>query len=175
MSKASISPERNTFQKQNYILRTLEEGKSLDDPQVEATIDLYDSWTRLDNENLQDPEWQQHNLEWDLRTTDWILEKTRKSKTYAQNLYAALCNNDFIELDVMQVLRGETWGCSWRGAGGVIANMRGEGDYIDWYCSGIRHDYNEDILPGYVPEATVTPEIREDLRQLGWAVINSNT
>ena len=174
MSEPSTSPERNTFQKQNYILRTLEEGKSLDDPQVAATIELYESWTRLDNENLQDPEWQQHNLEWDLRTTDWILEKTRVSKTYAQNLYAALCNNDFIELDVMQVLRGETWSCSWRSAGGIVANMRGEGDYIDWYCSGIVDDDDKLTAGSHVSESVVTDEIREDLRKLGWAVITNN-
>jgi hypothetical protein len=39
----------------------------------------------------------------------------------------------------------------------------------------MRHDYNDDILPGYVPESAVTQEIREDLQQLGWAVINSDT
>jgi hypothetical protein len=50
--------------------------------------------------------------------------------------------------------------------------MREEGDYIDWYCSGIM---NEDHKPeGCVPEMVVTDEIREDLKQLGWIVVDQN-
>ena len=41
----SSSPERHTFQRDNYIKRCLEEGKSLDDPNVKAMIDMYNSWT----------------------------------------------------------------------------------------------------------------------------------
>jgi hypothetical protein len=54
--------------------------------------------------------------------------------------------------------------------------MRGQGDYIDWYCSGIRTDgYQDspDATPpkGFVSESVVTDEIRADLQQLGWIVI----
>ena len=179
MSKASTSPDRGTFQKQNYILRELENGKSLDDPHVAGMIEWYESWDKIDQDRLTDTEWQKHNLEWDLRTTDWILQKARESKSYAQNLYAALCNNEFIELDVIEILRDKRWSCSWRYAGGIVANMREEGDYIDWYCSGIRNDgYQDDldtVMPNsHVSESVVTDEIREDLRKLGWAVITDN-
>ena len=56
-----------------------------------------------------DLEWQKNNMEYDLRTTDWILEKVRKSKSYSQNLYAAMCNNDFQRNDVLPILKDQYW------------------------------------------------------------------
>jgi len=111
-----------------------------------------------------DLEWQKNNMEYDLRTTDWILEKVRNSEQYAQNLYAAMCNNRFQQNDVLPILKDQYWSCSWRYAGGIIADMRQEGDYIDYYCSGIRDSYEG----GYVSETVITDEIREDLFKLGW-------
>lgn len=43
---------------------------------------------------------------------------------------------------------------SFRAAGGLIAEIRGEGDYMDWYCSG--------------PTETVAPWIRDALGAKGW-------
>jgi hypothetical protein len=58
--------------------------------------------------------------------------------------------------------------------------MREQGDYIDWYCSGIGglnrefegEETNEQwrARTKYVPEGYITDEIRQDLQQLGWAV-----
>jgi hypothetical protein len=182
MSKNSISksPDRNTFQKNGYLERKAKEGKTPDnDPNVKAMADYYDSWNIKEDEREKDPEWQKENLEWDLRTTDWILEKARANECYAQNIYAALCNNGFIKLDVIPILTEKEWSCSWRYAGGIVAHMLGKGDYIDWYCSGIR---NEDLGNGlngvepvldkdgrdYVPEGLITEEIWEDFKKLGW-------
>lgn len=184
----SSSPDRYTFQKEKYIERRLEEGRSLDDPEVQAMIEYYDNTKTQADQHTQDPEWQKDNLEFDLRTTDWVLDKVRESRVYAQNLYAAMCNNTFQKQEVWPILKNETWSCSWRYAGGIVADMRGEGDYVDWYCSGIRdttpmEQPEWDMLTleqqtfhkesqAHVGECTVTDEIREDLARLGWTVIS---
>jgi hypothetical protein len=164
----SKSPDRHTFQQEGYIKRCEEEGKE----PSEDYLNLFKSYRKRDDENMFDPNWQKDNMEYDLRSTDWILEKVRANKVYAQNLYAAICNNDFQKLDVMPILKNQTWSASWRSAGGIVADMRQEGDYIDWYCSGIREI---DAEPnGYVPEMSVTDEIRADLKRLGWIVVDQN-
>ena len=87
----------------------------------------------------------------------------------------AICNRQFQKLEIMPVLKDERWSASWRSAGGIIANMREEGDYIDWYCSGIGDGLGNgdlDGTKGYVSESVVTNEIREDLKQLGWIVLD---
>jgi hypothetical protein len=110
------------------------------------------------------------------------LEKVRASDNYAQNLYAAMCNMQFIKLDTMPILKNQRWSASWRSAGGIVADMLEKGDYIDWYCSGIgsREDgYGldqhtpelEEDGRTYVPEGVVTDEIREDLKKLGWIAV----
>jgi hypothetical protein len=160
----SKSPDRHTFQQEGYIKRCEEKGE---EPR-EDYLNLYKSARQQDEENMIDPAWQKDNLEYDLRSTDWILAKARASEDYAQNIYAALCNNGFIKLDVIPILTEQEWSCSWRHAGGIVADMREQGDYIDWYCSGIRD--RDDINNGYMPEGLITKEIREDFKQLGWAV-----
>jgi hypothetical protein len=176
MTKVSKSPERHTFQEEGYIKRCEEEGKEPN----EGYLNLYKSYRQQDEERMVDAEWQKNNMEYDLRSTEWILEKVRASDVYAQNLYAAICNNDFQKLEVIPILKNQTWSASWRHSGGIVADMRQEGDYIDWYCSGIRNDagYDPDIniaFPnGYVPEKVVTDEIRADLKQLGWIVVDQN-
>lgn len=173
MTKISTSPDRHTFQKQNYLKRKLEDGTDPDDPDLQAMLEYLDRAAELDQQQTQEPGWSEHNLEYDLRTTDWILAKVRASDAYAQNLYAAMCNNDFQKLAVMPILKDETWSCSWRYAGGIIAHMRESGDYIDWYCSGRADGGSGSVYStnGYVPESVVTSEVRDDLERLGWRVI----
>lgn len=119
------------------------------------------------------------DLEYDLRSTTWILERARTTDSYAQNLYAALCNNSFKKVvvkdtpeNLIRIMMEEAkiWTCSWRYAGGIIADMRQEGDYMDWYCSGITSLEDEEKSK-YVSEGCVTEEIRENLRDLGWIVL----
>jgi hypothetical protein len=162
MTEVSKSPERHTFQKEGYIKRKLEEGQT-PDPSI---IQMYESWAQED-EYANRPE---NDLEYDLRTTDWILAKARTRKEYAQNIYAALCNMRWQKLDTFPILKDEYWSCSWRSAGGIVANMLQKGDYIDWYCSGIGGGLSmDDTRPeGYVSESTVTEEIRIDFQKLGW-------
>jgi hypothetical protein len=173
----SKSPERHTFQAEGYIKRCKEKGE---EPR-EDYLNLYKSARQQDDENMVDPKWQKDNLEYDLRSTEWILEKARASDSYAQNIYAALCNNDFIKRDLWPILKDQRWSCSWRHAGGIVADMRQEGDYIDWYCSGmggLNQEYDSKETneqwqkrTGYMPEGIVTEEIEADLNKLGWYVV----
>lgn len=168
----SKSPNRGTFQRDAYIARCEADGK-IPDP---AMLELYGKWQEGSAEREASDEWKKNNLEYDLRSSPLVLDKVRTSDTYAQNLYAAICNNEFQQLDVFPILANETWSCSWRYAGGIIADMRQEGDYIDWYCSGIGDGLgngDEDGTKGYVSESVVTEEIEKDLLALGWQVLVS--
>lgn len=126
------------------------------------------------------------SLEDDLLASPMMLAKVRGSTVYAQHLYAAMCNQVFMKNQVWQQLKGETWACSWRYAGGIIADMREQGDYLDWYCSGIKgsgltdEEYNQLSTQDqelyietrkYVSESCITDEVRDDLLTLGWCVV----
>jgi hypothetical protein len=121
-----------------------------------------------------DERWRENNLEYDLRSTQWICDKAKARESYAQNIYAALCNQDWQRNEVWPLLKGEIYSCSWRYAGGIVADMREAGDYIDWYCSGIKGD-NDNHDDGFVPEGVVTDEIREDFFKLGWIPVDDST
>ena len=114
------------------------------------------------------------NLEQELMASE-VIRQGCLNNVYAQNLYAALCNMQWQPIDIWPILKNEVWSCSWRHAGGIIADIRNSlpanpdgsttEEYIDWYCSGIQpeykwdsddavHDINSTV--GYVPEGTVT-------------------
>jgi len=162
----SKSPDRHNFQKEGYLKRCEEKGEEPNDDYLDYFQEIIEQY----NHKWDDPESRKDNMEYDLLTTDWILEKVRSSKVYAQNLYCAMCNNDFIKREMWPLLKEQKWSCSWRYAGGIIADMRQQGDYIDWYCSGIRNEYDG----GYVSEGAVTEEIEQDLYKLGWIVVKYN-
>jgi hypothetical protein len=178
MKRVASSPNRHTFQKEGYIKRCEEKGE---EPNPDY-VNLYKTWREQDEENLADPVWQQNNMEYDLRSSKEMCDKVKASDNYAQNLYAAMCNMTWQSREFWQEMKGETWSCSWRSAGGIVADMREEGDYIDWYCSGIGNEEYGHGLDGtvpivepdgktYVPEGTVTEEIELDLNRLGWRPI----
>lgn len=178
------SPERGTFHIECE-LKSVEEGRTTPE-KAQEMIDLYKSWEQSRRELEATDEWKKDNMEYDLRSTKWICDKAKASEAYAQNLYAAICNNDFTKNDVWPLLQGKTWSASWRSAGGIIANMIEKGDYIDWYCSGIRGEISDEeynqfnkeeqerylyMKTKFVSESFVTDEIREDLLKLGWIVV----
>lgn len=174
----SKSPERHTFQAETYVKRCKENGEE----PSEDYLDIFKSARQRDEENMVNPEWQKNNLEYDLRSTQWILDKARASDNYAQNLYAALCNMEWQNRDLWPELKEDRWSCSWRHAGGIVADMQEKGDYIDWYCSGIGNreagyglDNHVPDLDSdgrcYVPEGYVTEELERDLNKLGWRPI----
>jgi hypothetical protein len=116
-----------------------------------------------------------HQLDMDVCLCAWIVEKIRTNKSYAQNFYAALCNREWYERDMWQVLQNRTWSCSWRTSGGIVADIRGNGeDCMDWYCSGMMKSHPDDdrgstdSIKNYVAEGMITAEIRSDLAQIGW-------
>lgn len=170
MTKIARSPNRGSFQHDAYLQRVDESGGEVN----QEYVDMLKGYAQTMLEREERPEWREHNLEYDLRSTDWILEKVKDDR-YAQNVYAALCNIRWQQLDVMPILKDQYWSCSWRYAGGIVADMQEKGDYIDWYCSGIGDGLgNGDSTgtKGYVPEGTVTDEIAEDFRKLGWTWSN---
>jgi hypothetical protein len=180
MKKVASSPERHTFQKEGYVKRCEEEGK---EPNPDY-VNMYKTWKQLDEERLQDPKWQKNNMEYDLRSSKEMCDRVKASDNYAQNLYAAMCNMEWRKRDLWPEMKEENWGCSWRHAGGIIADMREQGDYIDWYCSGIGNPELGNGLDGtvpdvsdgrdYVPEGVVTEEIELDLNRLGWRPVPYN-
>ena len=119
----------------------------------------------------------EYDLQEEIRECAWIMEKIRTRKDYAQNLYAAWCNMQWCKREMWPILSERYWSASWRGAGGIVADLEGQGgDYMDWYCSGMGGLSTYDEKEGdefmtrmkYVSEGTVTDEIAEDLYLLGW-------
>ena len=133
--------------------------------------DILQTWDQFKREQEQDPKWQKNNLEHDLRNTEWVVDKAKANQVYAQNIYAAICNNQFIKLEVWQLLKEEYWTASWRYAGGIVADILGEGDYMDWYCSGSGGPLGGMAILGYLPEGVVSDEIETDLLKLGWKIV----
>lgn len=73
--------------------------------------------------------------------------------TFAQHLYSALCNTDLYYQDDPTPV-----GCSWRTAGGIVADLRDQNeDYVDFYCSDVA--------------GVVYPEIAEALATIGWRAV----
>jgi len=169
LSEINTSPERHTFQEQTYLDQCKIEGHEPSQDRLE----LFRTLRQQDQDRMADPAWQKDNLEYDLRSTEWICNRAKNNKAYAQNLYAALCNQDWQKNDIWPLLKDQRWSCSWRYAGGIVADMREEGDYIDWYCSGIQGEPDDDWIDlGHVSEGTVTDQIREDFFKLGWIPAN---
>jgi hypothetical protein len=177
----ATSPQRHMFTLEKYLERL---DNNPGDQTAQNMVDFLLTEKDRRREIESDPEWQKNNMEYDLRTSQYIIDKVQGDVVYAQNLYAAMCNNNFIRNDVWPLLTGETWSCSWRYAGGIVADMKGEGDYIEYYCSGIGNgddltdeqfnqlDYEAKEYyinsKRFVNESVITEEIREDLFKIGW-------
>jgi hypothetical protein len=129
-----------------------------------------------------------HDLIEDIRNCPEIMAKIRaEDRSYAQNLYAAWCNMQWCPKKLWPTLRQDPdkdlWTASWRGAGGIVADLRNKGeDYMDYYCSGMGGVATYDLEEGaaymekmkYVPEGIVTDEIAADLDKIGWFPVPYN-
>jgi hypothetical protein len=61
-------------------------------------------------------------------------------RDFAVEVYRSLCNVQWQHRD------GSRYSCSWRYAGGLVAEIRDEDeDYIDFYCSGAEGRVNGDV------------------------------
>jgi hypothetical protein len=152
----ATSPDRYGFMIENYKKRL---EKDPGNSEMQRTLEFYERCRDLDA--LDSP--RENDLSYDLRKCEWLVAKCKSSENYSQNLYAALCNNLFRKGD-------SEWHCSWRSSAGLVSNLREEGDYIKWYCSGIPADWDLPVKDGCVNEGTVTEEIRSDIERLGWAL-----
>ena len=84
--KVSESKDRFTFQRDNFIKRAKEKGE---EPNADY-LAIYEDSAANHMRRFDDPKSREHSMEYDLLTTDWILEKVRDDDAYAQNLYAAM-------------------------------------------------------------------------------------
>ena len=88
------------------------------------------------------------SLEWDIGE-DWMRKKL-ENREYAEKVYNALCNTQWENVETKEVFH-----CSWRYAGGIVANNRRFGeDYMDFYATG--------------GEGSLDTEVVRDFAMLGW-------
>lgn len=119
-----------------------------------------------------------YDLVEEIRNCPEMMAKIRaEDRRYAQNLYAAWCNMQWCKRSTWPILAEDYWSASWRGSGGIVADLRNKGeDYMDYYCSGMRGGLSfsgaEDTeyfeRTGYASEGEVKEEIANDLDKLGW-------
>lgn len=96
-----------------------------------------------------------HNLERDLMNSDVVRTLVQSDPSFARELYAALCNTQFIHTS-MHVPDEEYWSCSWRYAGDLVSAIAAAGgDYMDYYCGG--------------NEGDMSPRVAVLLSELGWS------
>ena len=97
--------------------------------------------------------------------------RVAQDDTFAQNVYAAMCNHQFVSTPPVF-----DWSCSWRLAASHVANLRNQygghsENYMSWYCSGVVGRLDDDVAKtGYVAEGTVTDTVREAFLALGWNI-----
>ena len=72
-----------------------------------------------------------------------------RGKKFENEVYRALCNMRWKRVKDRAIV---SW--SWRGAGSLVSELVGRGDYMDYYCSG--------------NEGVVSRRLERILRQKGW-------
>ena len=106
----------------------------------------------------------ENDLEYHLKTCPVIRNKCQTRQDYQFYLYFALCNIEWQRQHEWAVLKNDWWSCSWRYAGGLVADIAGNGTYITYYTH--RFDPHN---PAYDPECdNPHPEVVADLANLGF-------
>ena len=94
------------------------------------------------------------SLEWDL----CHLREKLESGRYAEKIYCALCNNEWMNAE-----SGDVFSCSWRRAGEIVAYHRPFNEcYLDFYVS----------MNGC--EGKIDSEVAEDMMKIGWIAIKED-
>lgn len=107
---------------------------------------------RLIGQGQRDQNMSQHEqFENDLE--ELLGDRLRASKDMCRALWSSLANVDWYCTNIQEMEESHV-AYSFRAAGRVIADIRGEGDYMDWYCSG--------------PPGEVDPLIARALYKRGW-------
>lgn len=80
-----------------------------------------------------------------------LRDRLREDRDFAVDIYRALCNMQWQNKKDPENI----FGCSWRYAGGLVADIRDLGEnYLDFYCSG--------------GEGTVSKEVNKIFNKAGW-------
>jgi hypothetical protein len=104
-----------------------------------------------------------NDLEYHLLMSEHIRSKCRLDHDYRNKLYGALCNTSWSANHPIPLLKSETWSCSWRYAGDLVARLSAgeeQFDYMDFYANG--------------SEGKVDPIIMEDLDKLGFICMSKD-
>lgn len=102
------------------------------------------------------------DMEFDMLSSD-AMRVAAEDDGFAQALYAAMCNVDWRKQG-----SARRWHCSWRHAGGIVADLRDKGEiYIDFYCSGMG-------TPDGAAEGVVTDAVADALGRLGWRPLTAD-
>lgn len=109
-----------------------------------------------------------YDLERDMSEDSTVISYL-KDKEVAKEFYRALCNmrwerivklpDDVRIINKLKGVRSDIYSVTWRGAGGIIADIRNKHyntseDYMDFYCSGL--------------EGEVNPLVEKCFKKLGW-------
>lgn len=75
-------------------------------------------------------------------------ERIKQDSIFCKDIYSALTNLEWVQSD------GTVYGATFRYVGGLIADIREEGNYMDWYCCK--------------GEGFASDEIQEAMSMKGW-------
>ena len=94
-------------------------------------------------------------------TQDLLSVKDRlMDNIFAQEVYAAICNNVWRSLEDPD----ETFSCTWRYAGGLVAEVRdNDEDYMNYYCSGMGVKSDHEAQEGFI-----SSNVRQLFMDIGW-------
>jgi hypothetical protein len=86
-----------------------------------------------------------------------------------------LTDSDNIVLALTDNIESRSWGSSFRGMGGVIADLRNDAfgtteDYMHWYCSNVNNDSDE-VWHDY---GYVSDRIRAAMQLIGWKPVEDS-